>query len=92
MPKLSIRNRIEFPTKQKELELYPLQEVLTVPIIPFMTICELPVGGQKSIQGNICHVPVDVDTTVNNLQHTLDDMQTISVKLKCKKIQDYTVH
>ena len=56
-----------------------------------MTIHELPVGGQKSIQGYICHVPVEVDTTVNNLLCTLDDMQTISVKLKRKKQHKMTL-
>ena len=55
-----------FPAKPKELELYPLEEVLIVPIVQFMTLHELPVGDQKSIQGNICHVLVEVDTAVNN--------------------------
>ena len=73
--------------------MYLLEEVLIAPIIPFITIHKLPVGTHKSTQGNICHVPVDVDTTVNNLQCTLDNMQTISVKLKQKKtIQDAKVH
>ena len=56
--------------------MYSLEEVLIAPIIPFITFVELPVGGQKSMQGDTSHVPVDVDTTVNNLPHTLDDMQT----------------
>ena len=64
-----------FPTKPK-----PLEEVL----ISFMTICELPVGDSSLIPDNIFHVVVELDTNVENLPNTLDDMQTISVKLKCK--------
>ena len=59
--------------------------MLIAPIILLMTIHELPVGGQKSIWGNMCYVLVEIDTTVNNLPSTLHDMQTISVKSKCKK-------
>ena len=33
----------------------------------------------------MCHIPVEVNTTVNNLTCTLDDMQTVLVKLKHKK-------
>ena len=51
-----------------------------------MTIGELSVGGQKSIQGNIYHVPVDIYTTVHNLPWTLDDIQRVSVKFKYKNI------
>ena len=32
-----------------------------------------------------CHVPVKVSATVNNLPRTLDDMQTVLVKVKGKK-------
>ena len=70
---------------QKEMELYPLEEVLISPIIPFRTILESPVGSQNQYVVIYAIVLVDVYTTVNNLPHTLDDMQTISVKLKCNK-------
>ena len=56
------------------------------PIFPFMTIKELPVGGQHSLQGNICHVPFDVSTTVNSLPCCLEDTQTVLVKMKRRKI------
>ena len=49
-----------------------------------MKIHELQVGGQKSIWGNIYYILVKEDTIVNNLTCPLGDMQTISVKLKCK--------
>ena len=50
-----------------------------------MTIRELPMGGQKSLKGNVCHVPVEVSPTVNSLPHTLQETQTVSVNLKQKK-------
>ena len=50
-----------------------------------MTIRELSVGGQHSLQGNIWHVPVDVSPTVNSLPLCLEDTQTALVKMKCKK-------
>ena len=50
-----------------------------------MNVRECPVGGQKVIHGRICHVPADVAPTVNNLPHDLEENDTISVKIKCKK-------
>ena len=47
-----------------------------------MTIRELPMGGQKSLKGNMCHIAVDVSPTINTLPHTLEETQTVSVKLK----------
>ena len=73
------------PLQLEELKLHPLEKVLIAPIIPFITIGELPVGGQWSIKGNVCYVPVDVAPTINKLPHILQDTQTISVKLKLKK-------
>ena len=54
--------------------------------MPFMTIIELPVGGQQALKGSICHVSVDISPTVNNLPHNLEDTETVSVKIKWKKI------
>ena len=51
-----------------------------------MTIRELPVGGQHSLQGNICHVLVDVSPTVNSLPYCIEDTQIVLVKMKCKKM------
>ena len=67
IPKLSLANNCGFPEKPIELDLHPLEEVIIAPIIPFMTIRELPMGGQKSLKGNVCHVPVEVFPTVNSL-------------------------
>ena len=54
--------------------------------MPFMTIIELPVGGQQALKGSICHVPVDISPTVNSLPHNLEDTERVSVKIKQKKI------
>ena len=51
-----------------------------------MTIMELPVGGQQALKGSICHVPVDISPTVNSLPHNLEDTETVSEKIKWKKI------
>ena len=50
-----------------------------------MNVRECPVGGQKAIHGSICHVPVDVAPTVNSLPCDLEEKDTISVKIKCKR-------
>ena len=67
VPRLSIRNKCSFPEEPPELLLFPLEERLISPIIPFMNVRECPVGGQKAIYGSICHVPVDVAPTVSSL-------------------------
>ena len=54
--------------------------------MPFMTIIELPVGGQQALKGSICHVPVDISPTVNSLPRNVEDTETVSVKIKRKKI------
>ena len=74
-----------FPSKPPELQLHLLEELLIAPPIPFMSVRELPVGFQICLQGDACHVPVEVSATVNNLPRTLDDMETVTVKLKGKK-------
>ena len=85
VPKLSIKNKCGFPIQPPELILFPLEERLISPIIPFMNVRECPVGGQKAIHGSICHVPVDVAPTVNSLPHALEENDTISVKIKHKR-------
>jgi len=42
IPRLSLSNKMGFPVKPKELELYPLEERLVSLRIPFMQIRELP--------------------------------------------------
>ena len=53
IPKLSIYNKMGFPKKPPELQLHQLEETLIAPIIPFMSIWELPVGFQKCLPGNV---------------------------------------
>ena len=86
IPKLSIKNNCGFPPQPDELKLYPVEERIISPLMPFMTIIELPVGGQQALKGSICHVPVDISPTVNSLPRNLEDTETVSVKIKRKKI------
>ena len=87
---MAIRNKCGFQQQPLELLLFPLEERLISPIIPFMNVREHPVGGQKAIYGSICHVPVDVAPTVSSLPCNMQETDTISVKIKCK--QSYKHH
>ena len=86
IPKLSIKNNCGFPPQPDKLKLYPVEERIISPLMPFMTIIELPVGGQQALKGGICHVPVDISPTVNNLPCNQEDTETVLVKIKWKKI------
>lgn len=88
-PKMAIVNKAGFPKKPDALQLHPLEETLVSPLLPFMRIQSLPVGGlttegQKKIIGNVVHVPNDIASTVNTLPRQLDNMGTIMLKLKRK--------
>ena len=90
VPKLSVANKIGFPEHPPELEVYPLEETLVAPLLPFMTIHSLPLcghtaNGQKLIVGNVVHVPNDIASTVNSLLHTLDEMGTVPKRKKSYK-------
>jgi hypothetical protein len=65
--------------------LRPLEERLVSPRQIFMTMQELPRGGQISIRGNVVNVPVDVAATIGQLPRNLEDSDTIAVKLKKRK-------
>ncbi|VDI66528.1 Hypothetical predicted protein [Mytilus galloprovincialis] len=84
IPRFAIANKMGFPQKPKELNLYPLEERLLSLRIPFMQIRQLPRGGQLSVKGNVVNVPVEVQPTINSLPHTIEKSGTISVKLKKK--------
>ncbi|XP_060573123.1 uncharacterized protein LOC132731041 [Ruditapes philippinarum] len=84
LPKLSVLNGMEWPTKPKELELFPLGERLIALRIPFMQIRELPRGRQLSIKGNVVNVPVDIQPVVNTLPRPMNENITVAVKLKKK--------
>lgn len=49
-----------------------------------MQIRELPRGGhvQLSIHDGVVNVPADVGSSINNLPRSLNDSQTIPIKLK----------
>ena len=90
IPKLSKANLVGFPERPDELKLFPLEETLIAPLLPFMTLRSLPVcglvaEGQKLIVGNVVHVPNDISSTVDVLPRNLDDMGTIGLELKRKK-------
>lgn len=84
IPRLSISNKMGFPEKPKELQLYPLEERLISLRIPFMQIRQLTREEQISINGNVVNVPVDIQPTINSLPRTLEQSGTIAVKLKKK--------
>ncbi|KAL5006836.1 hypothetical protein ScPMuIL_015642 [Solemya velum] len=82
VPRLSIANKMGFPVKPKELELFPLEERLISLRIPFMQIHELPRGGQLCVKGNVVNVPVDIQPTIQSLPRRMDQAGTVPVKLK----------
>ena len=82
LPVCSKANKMEFPVKPQCLNLTPLEERLISPRIPFMQIRELPRGGQLSIHGNVVNVPADVNSTVSTLPRSINESQTIPIKLK----------
>ncbi len=76
-------NKMTFPEKSDVLkDLTPLEERLISPRIPFMQVRELPRGGQLSIHGNVINVPADVNSTVSVLPRSVNESQTIPIKLK----------
>ena len=82
LPACSKANGMKFPQKSDILNLTSLEERLISPRIPFMQIHELPRGGQFKIHGNVVNVPADVNSTVNVLPRSMNELQTIPVKLK----------
>ena len=68
--------------KPQCLNLTPSEKRVISPRIPFMQIRELPRGGQLSIHGNVVNVPADVNSTVSTLPGSIDESQTIPIKLK----------
>ena len=82
VPKLSVLNGMEWPTKPKELDLFPLEERLIALRIPFMQIRELPRGRQLSVKGNVVNVPVDIQPVIDALPRPFNENVTVAVKLK----------
>ena len=91
VPKLSKRNKVGFPEKPQQLDLNRLEEFFIAPLSAFMTIRSLPVcglvsTGQKLLIGSVVHVANDVGKTVSSLPRMLDDMDTVAVRIKRRKI------
>ena len=84
VPKLSIANGMKWPSKPKDLELYPLEERLIALHIPFMQLSKLPRGRQYSIKGNVVNVPVQNQPVVDALPRPFNENVTVPVKLKKK--------
>ena len=90
VPKLSKKNKVGFPDKPPELDLNRFEEFFVAPLSAFMTIRSLPIcglvsAGQKLMIGGVIYVANDVGTTVGSLPCPLDDMDTVTVKIKRKK-------
>ena len=39
-------------------------------------------GNQLSLKGGVCHVPIELSPMVNQLPRTLDESETVMVKIK----------
>ena len=91
IPKLSIKNGCGFPHKPDELNLFNLEERFISPVMAFMLIHQLLPGGQLSLCGSICHLPIEIGKIINTLPRTFDQYETISVKLKRRLCYKNTV-
>ena len=84
VPKLSIENGCGFHNKPDILNLFCLEERFISPVMAFMLIHQLFPGGQFSLNGGICHLPIEILKIVNTLPHNYSEFETIGVKLKCR--------
>ena len=82
IPKLSIKNGCGFNYKPNILNLFPLEECYISPIRAFMLIRQLSSGGQYSMYGNVCHIPIEIGKLAHTLPNNLIENDTITVKLK----------
>jgi len=82
IPKLSIKNGCGFPEKPNELNLFNLEERFISPVMAFMLIHQLFPGGQFSLYGSICHLPIEIGKIISTLPRTPEQCETIAVKLK----------
>ena len=57
----------------------------------FMLIHQSLPGHQLSLYGSICHLPIEIGKIVKTLPRTLNEYETISVKLKCRLCYKNTV-
>ena len=82
VPKLSIENGCGFHNKPDILNLFCLEECFISPVMAFMLIHQLFPGGQFSLNGRICHLPIEKGKIVNTLPRNYSEFETIGVKLK----------
>ena len=91
VPKLSLKNGCGFRDKPNELDLFNLEERFISPVMAFMLIHQLFPGGQLSLYGSICHLPIEIGKMVHTLPRNLNEFETISVKLKRRLCYKNTV-
>ena len=84
IPSCAKANLMVFPKIPSKLDLTHMEERLIAPRIPFMSIHQLPRGGQLSLCGNVVNVPANVNKTVLKLPRNRDENECIPVKLKRK--------
>ena len=71
-----------FPSVPTEFQLYGMEECIICPRLLFFQMRTHFMGGR--VLGNVVNVPVDVAPTVQILQRTLSDTETLVVKYKRK--------
>jgi hypothetical protein len=90
-PKLALVNGLEFPTIPLELEKLSFTEQRLVSArLPFMQIKTLGCDRQLGIKGNVVNVPIDICTTTSVLPRSLNESETVQLKLKRKLIYNRT--
>ena len=67
IPRISVKNGCTFPNKPQELNLFNLEERFISPVIGLMLIHQLLPGGQLSLYGSICHLPIEIGKVVKTL-------------------------
>ena len=77
--------------KPDKLNLYNLEERFISPVMAFMLIHQLLPGRQLSLSGSICHIPIEIGSVIQKLPRTLNNYETISVKLKRRLCYKNTV-
>lgn len=82
IPKLSIKNGCGFYEKPEILNLFCLEERFISPVMAFMLIHQLFPGGQFSLSGGICHLPIEIGKIIKTLPCRYSEFETIAVKLK----------
>ena len=74
-----------FLEQPPELQLYPMEEHLILPILTFFQMRSNPISGQAFVWGNVVDISVDIAHTVKLFPQNLNDTQTVAIKFKYKK-------